>query len=221
MFTYGADVAMRYGFCFHVCLLSSVVLIGVMWACVIRLRSANMHGGPQRCLRYNGKLGSWNFMTSLLYQYREEHGARWCDSAVAQVEILLFRGLQLGNCNYAAECVHGIQARWMSVTMLLCFMGATLGWSISWQLFIDAVLLAYLSGASAQQLYDQLLPKEFSQAGEIFRAVSSASVAAEKINAEAFARCACLSTPSPEHGNNMGVCMRCMGSCYLRASIGV
>lgn len=80
--------------------------------------------------------------------------------------------------------------------MLLCFMGATLGWSISWQLFIDSVLLAYLAGATAQQLYDQLLPKEFSQAGEIFKAVSSASVAAEKINAEAFARCACAVTES-------------------------
>ena len=216
MFTYGADVDTRYDVC-YVCLLSSVVLIGVMWACVIRLRSANMHGGPQRCLlRETGTL--------LRHCYINITKSTAQDGVIVHLRRsrdCCFGGLQLGVRNYAAECVHGIQARWMSVTMLLCFMGATLGWSISWQLFIDAVLLAYLSGASVQQLYDQLLPKEFSQAGEIFRAVSSASVAAEKINAEAFARCACLSAPSPEHGNNMGVCMRCIGSCYLRASIGV
>lgn len=92
--------------------------------------------------------------------------------------------------NQLMSCLQSVQARWMAVTMLLCFMGATLGWSISWQLFVDAALLAYLSGVTAQQLYDQLLPKEFSQAGEILKAVSSATVAAEKINAEAFARCA-------------------------------
>lgn len=82
----------------------------------------------------------------------------------------------------------------MSVTMLLCFMGATLGWSISWQLYVDSTLLAYLSGATAQQLYDQLLATEFSQAGAIFKAVSSATVTAEGINAEAFARCSYPST---------------------------
>lgn len=83
-----------------------------------------------------------------------------------------------------------VQGRWLAVTLLLCFMGATLGWGISWQLFIDTALLAYLAGASAQEVFDHLDPEEFSQAGEIFKAVSSATVQPEKINAEAFARCA-------------------------------
>lgn len=87
------------------------------------------------------------------------------------------------------EVLGSVQARWMSVTMLLCFMGASMGWSISWQLFVDTALLAYLSGATAQQVHDQLKGEEFSQAGTIFQAVSSAGVAAEKINSEAFARC--------------------------------
>jgi hypothetical protein len=93
-----------------------------------------------------------------------------------------------GNANAWESKSVDMQARWLAVTMLLCFMGATLGWSISWQLLLDSALLAYLSGATAQQLYDQLLPQEFSQAGEIFKAVSSASVAPERINSEAFAR---------------------------------
>jgi hypothetical protein len=82
-----------------------------------------------------------------------------------------------------------LQGRWLAVTLLLSFMGATLGWSISWHIFIDTALLAYLAGISAQAIFDHLDAEEFSQAGEMFKAVSSASVQPEKINAEAFALC--------------------------------
>lgn len=79
--------------------------------------------------------------------------------------------------------------RWLAVRCLLCFMGATMGWAFSWEAFIDAALLAYMAGVSAQDLFDALDIEEFSQAGSIFRAAAGASVNTETVNAEAFARC--------------------------------
>lgn len=72
--------------------------------------------------------------------------------------------------------------------MLLAFMGAAMGWAYSWRAFVDAALLAYMSGVSAQQLMYQVSRQEFSQAGTMFKAAASASIQSEKINAEAFAR---------------------------------
>ena len=81
-----------------------------------------------------------------------------------------------------------MQARWLAVHLLLAFMGATLGWAVSWHAFIDTALLAYLSGASAQQLFDALHYDEFAQVGSVLRMETQVAVAPEEANADAFAR---------------------------------
>jgi hypothetical protein len=77
------------------------------------------------------------------------------------------------------------------VHLLLSFMGATLGWAISWRGFIDTALLAYFSGLAAQDLFDALEPAEFAQVGSIFRVAGGAAIESAEVNAEAFARCGC------------------------------
>jgi hypothetical protein len=83
---------------------------------------------------------------------------------------------------------HASQVRWIAVNLLLSFMGATLGWAISWHAFVDTALLAYLSGSSAQDVFDALEFEEFGQVGSVLRVASEVSVAHEEVNAEAFAR---------------------------------
>lgn len=83
-----------------------------------------------------------------------------------------------------------MQVRWLAVRMLLAFMGAAMGWAYSWRAFVNTALLAYMAGVSAQNLMDQVSQQEFSQAGTMFKAAASATIQSEKINAEAFARCA-------------------------------
>jgi hypothetical protein len=82
-----------------------------------------------------------------------------------------------------------VQLRWMAVNLLLSFMGAALGWCFSWQAFIDKALLAYMSGATAQDIFDALEFEEFSQVGSVLRVAATATVRTERVNAEAFARC--------------------------------
>ena len=81
-----------------------------------------------------------------------------------------------------------MQTRWLAVNLLLSFMGATLGWAISWRAFVDTALLAYFSGHSAQEVFDALPYEEFGQVGSVFRVAEQGSTASEEINAEAFAR---------------------------------
>lgn len=95
-----------------------------------------------------------------------------------------------------------VQTRWLAVNMLLGFMGAALGWAISWRCFIDTALLAYLSGLTAQEAFDALDVAEFSQAGSILRIASSAEVQPDAANAEVFARCA---APWPSSRSVAGV----------------
>lgn len=89
-----------------------------------------------------------------------------------------------------------MQVRWLAVHMLLAFMGAAMGWAYSWRAFVNNALLAYMAGVSAQDLMDQVSQQEFSQAGTMFKAAASATIQSEKINAEAFSRCAPLPLPA-------------------------
>ena len=82
-----------------------------------------------------------------------------------------------------------LQARWLAVSLLLSFMGATLGWALSWSHFVDRALLAYLSGFTAQEVFDTLALEEFGQVGSVFRIAQDVSIASDEANAEAFARC--------------------------------
>jgi hypothetical protein len=75
------------------------------------------------------------------------------------------------------------------VNLLLSFMGASLGWAFGWQAFIDKALLAYMSGATAQDVFDALEFDEFSQVGSVLRVAATGAIRPERVNAEAFARC--------------------------------
>ena len=86
--------------------------------------------------------------------------------------------------------------------MLLGFMGAALGWAISWRCFMDTALLAYLSGLTAQDAFDALDVAEFSQAGSILRIASSAEVQPDAANAQVFARC----DAKPSFATNASAC---------------
>lgn len=83
------------------------------------------------------------------------------------------------------------QARWLAVKLLLAFMGATMGWAFSYQVFVDTALLAYLSGASVSEISSCLKQHEFSQAGALLQAASDETARSEAVNADAYCRCVC------------------------------
>lgn len=94
--------------------------------------------------------------------------------------------------------IRGVQVRWLAVRALIAFMGACMGWALSWDSFLEACLLAYVAGVPAQALFDAIDIEEFTQAGSVLRAAASAEAGPEHVNGEAFARCMPAAAP-PSH----------------------
>ena len=104
-------------------------------------------------------------------------------------QVLLTFGMLDFNAVVVLKVFVGWQVQWLAIQLLVAFMGATLGWAVSFNTFVETALLAYLSGAAASELFEAVDEQHFALTGQLMRSKSQDDTVTE-VNSEAFRRCA-------------------------------